>query len=272
MNTVRLAATVLAAALCLGAAPAQAGRNCQAKAPTALALQRGMDMAAGTLQALDASGAQVVVLARAGQDLSKYGLRWSHLALAYRDSSAQPAVWRVVHKLNRCGTTQADIYRQGLGEFFLDDPHEYAAGIAVPTPDVQAKLMALLRDNPQLLRLHEPAYSMVAYAWAQKYQQSNQWVVETLALSQDPGANSRERAQAWLRLKAYEPATLRITPLVRLGARMTAGNVAFDDHPNDKRYSDRIETVTADSVFDWLRRSGLTSPMRELRLGKSPSS
>jgi hypothetical protein len=33
--------------------------------------------------------------------------------------------------------------------------------------------------------------------------------------------------------------------------------VAFDDHPNAQRFADRIETVTADSVFDWLQRSGL---------------
>jgi hypothetical protein len=37
---------------------------------------------------------------------------------------------------------------------------------------------------------------------------------------------------------------------------MTAANVAFDDHPNDKRFSGRIETVTVDSVFAWLQRSG----------------
>ncbi|MGZ5073111.1 MAG: DUF2145 domain-containing protein [Usitatibacter sp.] len=33
--------------------------------------------------------------------------------------------------------------------------------------------------------------------------------------------------------------------------------MAFDDHPNDKRFSDRIETVTVDSVLAWLPRAGL---------------
>lgn len=56
---------------------------------------------------------------------------------------------------------------------------------------------------------------------------------------------------------AAEFTTLRIGPLTRLGGRMTAANVAFDDHPSDKRYSDRIETVTVDSVFSWLQRAGL---------------
>jgi hypothetical protein len=41
--------------------------------------------------------------------------------------------------------------------------------------------------------------------------------------------------------------------------------VAFDDHPNDKRYSDRIETVTVDSVFEWLARAGLAGPVQVQR-------
>ena len=67
----------------------------------------------------------------------------------------------------------------------------------------------------------------------------------------------RKQAQAWMQLKGYEPTALRLGPLTRLGARATAANVAFDDHPGDKRFSDRIETVTVDSVFAWLQRSGL---------------
>jgi hypothetical protein len=63
---------------------------------------------------------------------------------------------------------------------------------------------------------------------------------------------NREEAQAWLLVAGYRPTTLQLGPLVRLGARMTAANVAFDDHPNPKRCADRIETTTADSVLDWL--------------------
>ena len=70
-------------------------------------------------------------------------------------------------------------------------------------------------------------------------------------------ATDRERAQAWLRLKGYQPTTLRVDALTRLGARVGMAHVAFDDHPNHKRYADRIETVTADSVFEWLPRAGL---------------
>ena len=106
---------------------------------------------------------------------------------------------------------------------------------------------------------------MVAYPWAQSYQQSNQWAIETLAMAVDANATTRSRAQAWLQLQGYQPSTLHISAFKRLGARMTAANVAFDDHPNEKRFSDRIETVTVDSVFAWLARSGLGGPVQPIR-------
>ncbi|MDP9901225.1 DUF2145 domain-containing protein [Variovorax ginsengisoli] len=236
---------------------AQAGRSCQAAKLSPSLVTRGMDLALRTAQALDASGARVVLLARAGQDLSKYGLRWSHLGIAYKTGEGP---WRVVHKLNQCGTAVAAVYRQGLGEFFLDDLWRYQAAWAVPTPAVQAQLLALLEEQSpaRITRLHTAPYSIVSYAWGQTYQQSNQWVTETLAAAMEPEiVRTRAQAQAWLQFKGYEPTALRLSPLTRLGGRLTAANVAFDDHPGDKRFSDRIETVTVDSVFAWLPRAGL---------------
>jgi hypothetical protein len=254
----RLAAAVLLACTALAA---QAGRSCENKPAQVDAIERSMALAERTAQALDATGAQVVVLARAGQNLSAYGLRWSHLGLAYRDGTG----WRVVHKLNHCGTARAALYRQGLGEFFLDDLYRYEAAMVVPAPEVQQRLLPVLRDNARAARLHVPAYNMVAYPWAQTYQQSNQWAIETLAMTQDDAVTNRARAQGWLQMKGYEPTTLHLSAFQRLGARVTAANVAFDDHPNAKRFTDRIDTVTVDSVFAWLNRSGLGGAVQVLR-------
>ena len=80
-----------------------------------------------------------MLLARQGQDLSKYDLKYSHYGWAYR-TPAGP--WRVAHKLNECGTASGHIYRQGLGEFFLDDMWRYEAAIQIPTPAVQQALLA----------------------------------------------------------------------------------------------------------------------------------
>jgi len=262
LSAVPLRELALAALVVLalaGANNAHAGRSCEQRMPTAQVIERGMQLAERTSQALDEefrrSGTRVVVLGRAGQDLSKYGLRYSHLGWAYR-TEAGP--WRVVHKLNECGTAESKVFRQGLGEFFLDDLWRFEAIWAVPTPEVQAKLLPVLSNNAQATAMHHRAYSMVSYAWSQKYQQSNQWALETMAAAMEPATiRSREQAQAWLRFKGYEPTALRLGPLTRLGGRVTAANIAFDDHPNEKRYADRIETVTVDSTLAWMQRAQL---------------
>ena len=257
--------------LAIASGLAQAGRACDNKVPSADSVERSMTLAARTAARLDDSGARVVVLARMGQNLSRYGLRYSHLGFAYRDETAaaagQPgkAPWRVVHKLNQCGTAQSALYRQGLGEFFLDGLFEYEAAMVVLAPEVQTRLLATLGDNAAVAQLNTPAYNMLAYPWASTYQQSNQWAIETLAMTQDGSANTRERAQAWLRLKGYEPTTLHLSAFTRLGARAMQANIAFDDHPNAKRFSDRIQTVTVDSVFSWLNHTGLGSPVQVIR-------
>ncbi len=259
--TAPLRFAALGLALVLATTAAQAGRTCENKPPTAEAVERSMALAERTARLLDRSGAQVVVLARMGQDLTEYRVRYSHLGLAYREGGT----WRVVHKLNQCGTAHASLYRQGLGEFFLDDLWQYEAGMVIPAPEVQASLLPALRDNARVAQLDTPAYSMVAYPWAQTYQQSNQWAIETLAMTQDPAVRNRVTAQAWLKLHDYQPTVLRIGPLKRLGGRLTTANIAFDDHPPEKRFTDRIETVTVDSVFAWLNRTHLGGAVQSIR-------
>ena len=261
----RLRTLVAAATLVFATHAAHAGRSCEDRPPQARAVTQGMALAQRTAERLDATGADVVALARAGQDLRRWGLRWSHFGYAYRDTSGPTPVWRVVHKLNHCGTGRASLYRQGLAEFFLDDPYEYTAGVVVLAPDVQRHLLPLLRDNQAVARLDTRAYNMVAYPWATRYQQSNQWALETLAMAEEPAATTRPRAQAWLQLEGYEPTVLHIGALERLGAEVSRANIRFDDHPNAKRFGDRIETVTADSVFAWLQRTGLGGAVMTIR-------
>ena len=254
---------LLAAALLAAATAAHAGRPCEEKPPTTRQVEQGLNLAQATARQLDASGAQVVLLARAGQDLSKYGLKWSHLGFVYKDATQQPAVWRVMHKLNHCGTDHAALYRQGLGEFFLDNPYRYDAAFVVLKPELQQALLPILADNARVARFNERRYSMVAYAFGTTYQQSNQWVLETLAGAAAPGVVSRRAAQDWLKAQDYQPTDLHLSTLTRLGGRLTQANIAFDDHPSARRFSSHIDTVTVDSMFAWLQRAQLSdSPQR----------
>jgi hypothetical protein len=288
----RLLRLFTAVALCAPALTANAGQACDATPPDTDAVARALGLAERVQRSLDASGAQVVIIARAGQDLTRYGLNWSHLAFAFREDMPPPApgnrlptlgqisspgndvpstplasrgTWRIVHKLNQCGTAEAAVFRQGLAEFFLDTPFRYEAAYVVPNPEVQAALLPVLIDDRRLVQWHTPAYSVVAYPWSTRYQQSNQWALETLAGSLDPAASTRERAQAWLQLHDYQPTVLHIDALTRLGGRMTRANVAFDDHPDAKRFSDHIETVTVESMFSWVQRMQIAGSPIEVR-------
>ena len=240
----RVWVAIAAAALTLSA---HAGKSCDEKALTQTSLHNGMAIAQQVQAQLSRSNAVVAIVGRIGMDLSEYKVTYTHAGIAFK-VAGQP--WRIVHLLNSCGTAISDLWLEGLGNFFLDDLHSYDAVLMLPSPAVQQRLLQAVASTSALRAVHNPAYSMVAYPFALKYQNSNEWILEmvTTALSKDVAINSREQSQNWLKLAGFQPAEMRITPLKRLGARMFKASVAFDDHPNELRFSDRIQTVTVDSM------------------------
>lgn len=230
---------------------AHAGRGCEVKKTTAQAFINGMKLAENTRAALDASQAQVALIARVGQDLSRYGLRYSHMAYVWRDHPK--GRWLVVHELNRCGTAGSALYDQGLANFFLDDLHAYEALVLVPSPQSQARIATMLGSGTPAL-LHWGRYNMLAYAFSTQYQNSNQWVLETYAASASTlAAGDRSRAQAWLKLAGFSPLTVHVPASTRLSARLFSANISFDDHPFGRRAAGSIDTVTVESVVRFVR-------------------
>ena len=267
MTFLRRVLAFIAVAVLAGAA--FAGQNCEARRPSIESMRRDLALAASVARQLDdlaqRDGTRVVLIARAGQDLSKYGLRYSHLGIAYRDEVALGGrgAWRVVHKLDQCGSDRSTLYRQGLAEFFGDGLYLHEAGVVALKPELAARVIDGLKDDALLATLHEPHYNMLAYPWAGFYQQSNQWAIETLALLADPGVVSRGTARDWLRRQGYRPTTLQIDAVTRLGARVGTAHIAFDDHPFGRRMAGQIDTVTVDSVFAWMEHAGLgQAPLR----------
>ena len=230
---------------------AHAGRVCDTKKMSASNFIAAMNLADKTRATLDASGAQVAIVSRVGQDLSRYGLRYSHMAWVWRDPAS--ARWTVVHELNQCGTANSALYRQGLGNFFLDDMFAYEADVFIPAPSTQKKIATMLGSYLPL-RLHEARYNMLAYAFATDYQNSNQWVLETYAAGvSELQIGDRGQAQAWLKLAGYRPITVSVPAGARLGARLFSANIAFDDHPFGRRAAGMFDTVTVESVLQFLR-------------------
>lgn len=231
-----------------------AGNSCEETVSSAGTMQKALELARRVTERLDESGSQVALVARVGQDLSKYKLRFSHLGFVVRNHP--DGRWSVVHDLNLCGTDASQLFVQGIGNFFSDDLHDYEAAVMLLPPDVQKKLESVLLSSSQIKRLHEPKYSVVAYPFNTLYQNSNQWALEVLASVMAPEGDvaTRVEAQKWLKEAGFEPTMLTIPAMTRLGGRMFKANVAFNDHPGEYRWSDRIFVVTVDSMFDFLRK------------------
>ncbi len=212
-----------------------------------------------TAQALDAlPDAKVVLLARGGQDLSRYGLKHSHLAFAVRDDDG---IWRVRHLLNRCKSDASQLYVEGLSNFVGESAVSHDLRVGVLTPAIQQRLRALLSDSGELAhRLHETRYSMVAYPFSTDYQNSNQWVLEVLAAALAADAQpptvigDRRASQAWLQAARYHPSILHLDLKQRVGARFVAANATTTDHPVGERVSGNYSVVTVESVFDFLHQ------------------
>ena len=234
---------------------AVAGQGCSDKLLTVETYRLALGTAAKVQKRLDEIGSPVVVLGRMGQDLGKYGLRYTHAGLVYKQPDGR---WRVAHLLNRCGSADADLWYEGLGNFFLDDMFSYDAVAVVPPPAVATKLHARLQDGPLLHTLFSARYSMVAYPFATRYQNSNTWVLENMAAAMADGRQlyTREQSQAWLQQQGYQPTELELGTLTRLGGRMFKANIAFDDHPDALRYRSRIQTVSVDSMIRFVEARG----------------
>lgn len=264
MTLNRLAVVCMLAVLWL-AAPAWAGRSCQERGADAAELQKALDLAYRTRTALEQSGAEVAIVARVGRDLSRHGLRYSHMAFVVRDHPK--GRWHLTHMLNHCGTAASALYDEGLGNFFLDDLHDYEALIVTPGRDLQVRLAGLLRSSAAQ-RLHTASYSLIAHPYSTLHQNSNQWLLEMIAAAVAPPGQiiDRASAQRWLAESGYTAAEIRISPAQRIGARLFSANVRFDDREARELETGRYQVVSAESVAAYLTRADASTERRVLRL------
>jgi len=256
---------------------AQSSEACQQQAPVPEMLASIYDMAALTADTLDAlDGVRVLIIARSGQDLSRYGLRHSHLAFVLRDETG---VWQVVHLLNGCNSDASALFREGLVNFVVDSAQNPAGlRIGILVPPLRTAIAQLLAEPAARARaLHQPRYSAIAYPWRTQYQNSNQWILEVTAaaiaeVNENTVLDTREAAITWLQQRGYTPSRLHIGIGKRLGVRFFARNAAVTDHPARERISGNYSVVTVESVFDFLHQSGALEREMTVTLPQSPPS
>lgn len=198
--------------------------------------------------ALNAGGCRVALLSRSGTDLSRFRFEgeaptYTHTGFAVRETNG----WYVYQMLNIHGGPEGHLFRQTLAAFYRDDPHEYRCGVLAPSGELQERIEATLR-SPLANRLHSTRYNRLAYPFATRYQNSNQWVTEIIGAAQS-GRRSRDGIQEYLRQKGLSPTVLRAPGYLAQSAyALISGNTRFDDHPLRSRLAGRIAFLTEPSI------------------------
>jgi hypothetical protein len=115
-------------------------------------------------------------------------------------------------------------------------------------------------------RLHESAYNLISHPFSTQYQNSNQWILETLAigLAEEP-VPDRQAAQRWLKARSFEPTGVRIPTLKRSAARLFSPQVHFSDHTFEEFSKQTYLVVTVDSIVKFLSRIDAGTTQQTLR-------
>jgi hypothetical protein len=255
-------------ALSLHSFPVFAGQGCEERVAKSDNLVHALSFTSDIIQELNKfapNDNQVVLIGRMGQDLSKYNQKYSHGGYAYKENGN----WIIKHELNICSSDESALFEEGIGNFFLDDMYKYETIIISFKEPYNTNLLKLLKDNSLATKMHYKKYNLLAYPFSTKYQNSNGWLIETFALSlidsESRNSIDRQGIQDILKNLSYEPSHLKIGAFIRLGARITKANVAFDDQPFAERMAGNIQVVTFDGIIDFFDQKGFIDKKLEFK-------
>jgi len=245
---------------------ANAGTACTTHPIGPRQLAAASESAERAYAALEQGDAPVALIARHGQDLSKYGLYYSHVGFAVRERGE--GRWTVVHLLNACGTDHGGLYAQGLVNFFADDLVDQDMRIVWLKPELAGRVVAIL-DGPGAKSLFNPRYSVIARYDSRDYQNSTAWALDVLAAAELPPGQAidRDRAQAEEAALNHVPDTIHIPYGQRVLGGLFTANTVFTDHPLSARLGGQYKVVTVRSILRWLDAMGATMKVREWRGG-----
>ncbi|TFW21695.1 DUF2145 domain-containing protein [Duganella callida] len=247
------------ALVCLaGAAQASSGsgvsRFCDRDQPLTAAEQDRLLRFAGVLREELSAQDGIALVSRSGLDLSRFGIRYSHAALAWRSEEGQ---WSARQLYYACDERRPRIYDQGLAGFAMgtDDPRlGFVSIVRLPQPASLALRPALL-DRERALHLLAAQYSADAYAYSVRYQNCNQWVIEMLAAGWGDlpdGDDLRERAQRWLKQADYAPQPVDVGSRFWMLASYFVPLLHLDDHPDQDKDALRLHISLPTTLEDFV--------------------
>ena len=188
---------------------------------------------------------EVLLIARAGQDLSVFGLTYSHAGFLVRTGDS----WHVWHSVKACDKAEASVYEEGLPNFFIDAPYRYATTLWRLAPSAQVALRKALQTA------EPPAkpYSLVANPTRNQYANSNTWVARQFAKAFAPAPWHDDNLPQWLQETKYEPSVIQTDVPLWLAA-LVSPFIRADDQ-TETAYG-VVTTATVDSNVSWISRQG----------------
>ena len=254
-------------ALAGGVVHAASSQFCdRAKPLTASQQDRLLRFTAVVQEALSNTGSDAVLISRSGLDLSRFHIRYSHAAIAWK---AADGTWSARQLYYACDEGLPRLYDQGLAGFVMgidDSALGYVSIVALPSEAAQALRGAAL-DTPRALHLLAARYSANAYPFSLRYQNCNQWVMELLAVAWGElpdGDDLRERAQQWLREAPYKPEPVDVGSHALVFASSFVPLLHLDDHPQDDIYALKLRVSLPSTVEAFVREQRPASERTEL--------
>jgi len=226
-----LAALLLA--ICAGSVSASSRFCDRSQELTATEQDRLLRFAAVVRQELAATEGSVALISRSGLDLSRFGIRYSHAALAWRHDDG---AWSARQLYYACDEGRPRIFDQGTAGFAMGTDNAalgYVSLVRLPA-ETLAPLRQALLDPARVQHLLAGRYSANAYPFSLEYQNCNQWVAELLAAAWGEladGGDLRARAQDWLRTASYAPDPVQISSRWLMFGALFVPLIHLDDHP-----------------------------------------
>ncbi|WP_296425945.1 DUF2145 domain-containing protein [Yoonia sp.] len=213
-------------------------------------------------QDLAARGAQVAIVARMGRDPSQLpdGVTYTHVGfwvysqITLADGTTGQG-YRVYNLYQRADApTRSDLIQDSPADFFAG-AHRLDAGIIIPDPRLQRKLLAVIA-SPTYAALHNPNYSVLANPATRQFQNCTEHTLNVLMAS-IYGTQDINQIKADIGAH-FTPQTIPVNGLKRSLATIASAALTTVDH------GPVVATATFGTIARFMQASQLTAEVYRL--------
>lgn len=203
-------------------------------------------------------GARAFIISRVGQPKAKLpkGINFTHTAIAIYSEitldDGSKAKGYAIHNLyqNAKNSNKSALVTDYPVDFFWG-VHELKAGIIIPTPALQNKIIEVFASGANK-KLHNPKYSLIANPFNNKYQNCTE---HTLNVINAAIYQTTDITQLKANAKAYfEPQTVHVSRF-----KLSLGSL-FADGVTTKDHQGKVKTASFGSIAKYLNQYQLASP------------